>query len=190
MTSFFLTCAFLGGFVLILQILLNLLGFGAAEAGDGLHVDHAGLGEGLELLSVRSVAAGVAGFGVGGLLGESIGMPGIIALLPALVFGGGMLFGTAFLMRQLLRLESDGTIRVSTAVGAPATVYVPIPAEQRGPGKVQLALQGRTVELAAVTTSREALPSGTPVVVVSVVDAETVEVIPASTIQEVLDANG
>lgn len=188
MTSLFLTCAIVGAVVLILQIALGLLGFGASEIGDGLHVGDAGLAEGLELMSVRSIAAGTAGFGIGGLLGVSIGLPALIAVVPGLLFGAGMLYGTAVLMRQFLRLESDGTIRIAAAVGISGTVYIPIPAEQQGPGKVQLTLQGRTIELAAVTTSQKALPSGTPVVVVSVLDSETVEVIPASTIQEVLDA--
>jgi hypothetical protein len=188
MTALFLTCAVIGGAVLVAQIALGLFGLDGHDLGH-LHFGDASLGEGLDLLSVRSIAAGAAFFGVGGLLGGAIGLPSLVTLVPAFGIGSAALVGTAALMRQVRRLESDGSIRIDGAVGSPATVYVPIPAGQRGPGKVQLALQGRIVELSAITTAESTLPTGAPVVVVSVIDSDTVEVLPASTVQEVLDAH-
>lgn len=191
MTLLFLGCAALGALVLILQILFGLFGMGhgldALEEGDAPGA--AELGAGLELLSVRSLSAGTAFFGVGGLAALSLGLPGGPALLLALVAGLVGLVGTALLMRQVLRLESDGSIRIAGAIGAPATVYLPIPGRQGGPGKIQVALQGRTVELQAVTQEPQVIPTGASVVVVSVLDADTVEVVPTSILQEVLDGN-
>lgn len=189
MTSLFLASALGGAVVLVLQIVLSLLGLGGGHDVDGaFHIGEASFTEGLELLSVRSIAAGAAAFGVIGL--GMAGLPGLLAVPLAIAGGVGAMVGTALLTRQILRLESDGSLMIGSAVGTSATVYVPIPAEQRGQGKIQLMIQGRTVELAAVTTGRDALPTGMPVIVVSVIDSETVEVIPASTIQEVLDVNG
>lgn len=185
MTTLFLACAALGACVLLLQLLVGLFGLDPdADAPGG-----GSLGEGLDLLSVRSLSAGVAAFGLGGLFGLSLEVPATLAVALALAAGLLALVGTSWLMRQLLRLQSDGSLRIGGAVGAPATVYLPIPGEQRGPGKVHLALQGRTVELQAVTLGPGPIPTGAPVVVVSIVDPDTVEVVPTPSLEEVLDGN-
>jgi hypothetical protein len=190
MTSLYLACALVGAAVLILQIAFGFLEFDAGHEAGGLHIGDATFAEGLDLFSVRSVAAGAAAFGLGGLFAISLALPVVVGLALAIGAGAAGMYGTAFLMRQMLRLESDGSLQIAGSIGRPATVYIPIPPAQGGQGKVQLTLQGRTVELAAVTNARGALATGTPVIVVSVIDSETVEVLPASTIQEVLDANG
>jgi len=96
---------------------------------------------------------------------------------------------TAWLTRQVRRLESDGSIVVERAVGTAGTVYLTVPPGESGVGRVQLALQGRTVELRAVTRERSPIPTGSPVVVVGIVDGDTVEVIPTSTMGELLDGH-
>jgi hypothetical protein len=188
MLSFFIACAVLGALILVVQIVVAAFGFDHSfEVGALSHA--AGLGEGMELLSVRSLAAGTAAFGIGGMGALSLGMPAVLALAPALAAGAVGLIGSSYLMRQVLRLESDGTLRIENAVGSPATVYLSIPAGQRGAGKVHLALQGRTLEIAALTSGDSSLPTGTPVVVVAVIDSETVEVLPTSIVQEALDVD-
>lgn len=191
METFFLACFGLGGGVLLVQLLLGLIGIDhdvpdvSAEADVGV----SGLGDGLDLLSVRALAAGVAFFGVGGLAARSLGLPAPLAAVAALVPGGAATVATAFLTRQLLRLESDGSIRIENAVGVEGSVYLTIPEANAGAGRIQLPLQGRTVELRAVTRERAPIPTGTPVVVVALVDGETVEVLPTSTVGGILDDN-
>ena len=65
------------------------------------------------------------------------------------------------------------------AVGKGGTVYLPIPGQKAGTGKVLLNLQNRTVECQAITADKE-LPTGASVVVVAVISADTVEVAPLS----------
>lgn len=192
MTTFFVACATLGAAVLILQIVLGLFGLASGAAGLdlGFAAGETELEDGLHLLSVRALAAGLAFFGLGGLAALILGLPAAVALVVALVPGAAALLGTALLMRQMLRMESDGTLQVEGAVGEPATVYLPIPGGRAGPGKVLLALQGRTVELQAVTAEERPLPRGEAVIVVSVLDPDTVEVLPTSRIGELLDDNG
>jgi hypothetical protein len=190
MVSVFIACAALGAVVLVVQIVLSLFGVDGGNHADlGFHSGDATLGEGLELLSVRSLAAGTGFFGLAGLATLSLGMPTTIALLAGSGAGVTALVGTSVLMRQVMRLDSDGSLRVEDAIGLPATVYLTIPPNQTGPGKVLLALQGRTLEISAVTTSGEPIPNGDPVVVVSVIDSDTVEVLPASLLQEVIDGH-
>ena len=181
MTVLFFACAALGACVLIVQIILGAFGI------DHLPDLDAEIAEGLELLSVRALSAGVSFFGLGGYGALSAGLGAPLASVLAVLSGALALVATAFLTRQVLSMESDGSLHIERAVGSPATVYLRVPAADAGAGKVQLALQGRTVELLAVTREKEPLPTGTPVIVVSVVDSETVEVLPSSSIEEVLD---
>jgi membrane protein implicated in regulation of membrane protease activity len=183
--TLFLACAVLGGAILVLQILLSLLGMDHGV--DVLHLDlHSDGAEGLNLLGVRALSAGLTFFGIGGLAGYATPL-GLAAALPlALLMGGGAAVGVAAAMRALLRMESDGTVRIERAVGEPAVVYLSIPGGRAGMGKVHLKLQDRLVEYQAL--SAHPLPTGAQVVVVDVVGPDTVEVIPSSDLGGLLDA--
>jgi hypothetical protein len=189
MTTLFLVCAGIGSFALLLQTLLGLFGLDHGSNDGGVHLGASTVGEGLELLSVRAVSAGFAFFGFGGLLGGSLGYGMGLAAGIGVLCGLAAMVGTAWLSRQVMNLESDGSLSMDRAIGTTATVYLTIPAAQRGLGKVHLALQGRTVELEAVTADERPIPRGSSVVVVSVLGSDTVEVLPTSRIQEVLDGS-
>jgi len=182
-STFFLVCAIIGGTVLVLQLILGIVGIGADSldfAGD------ASASDAFHLFSARAIAAGLAFFGVGGIGMLALGLPDALALIPALAIGAAALVGTAMLLRGFGRLEDDGTVVLERALGEPATVYLRIPGHRAGPGRVMLTLQNRTVECEAVT-ALEALPTGTPVVVVDIIGPETVEVAPVPTIEGVDD---
>lgn len=192
MTTFFIACAVLGGGVLIVQLLLGLLG--VIDAGADGHVgDGHGLGsiqgasEGLDLLSVRTLSAGVAFFGIGGLAGLATPF-GLLAAIPlAVVFGLAAMLGTAVAMRWMLRFEDDGTVSIHGAVGATGTVYLAIPGDRQGSGKVMLTLQNRIVEYQAITSAAP-LPTGAAIMVVDVVGPDTVDVVADPTTKEYSDA--
>jgi len=174
-STFFLVCASIGGALLILQFLFGLAGMDHGEL-FGVDLSDMHAGDALNLLSLRALAAGLAFFGLIGMLVLSTGGPSVLALPAALAAGLGSASAVALAQRQLRRLERDGTVRLENAVGEAATVYLSIPGGTAGPGKVHLALQGRTVELQAV--SQTPLPTGASVVVVDVVGPDTVEVVP------------
>ena len=190
MQTFFLTCAILGGGILIVQLVLGMLGI----VGDGLdghdevHVDqHQGATAGLNLLSVRALSAGLGFFGIGGMAGLATGL-GLLAALPlGIVLGLAAMIGTAMITRWMLTLEDDGTVSIHGAVGTTGTVYLSIPGERKGAGKVLLTLQNRTVEYQAITP-QEALPTGASVLVVDVVGPDTVEVVPDPITKELSNA--
>jgi hypothetical protein len=192
MTTFFVVCAALGGGVLVVQLLLSLLG--VVDAGG--HVDvadgHDGGGvhtasEGLDLMSVRALSAGVAFFGLGGLAGMATPF-GLFAAIPlALIAGTAAMFGTAVAMRWMLGFDDDGTVSIHGAVGATGTVYLTIPGERKGSGKVMLTLQNRTVEYQAVTSDASLL-TGAPIMVVDVVGPDTVHVVADPTRKELSNA--
>lgn len=170
--AFFVACAALGGVVLVLQLVLGVVG-GADHDGHG-HLD-----DGLDLMSVRSLSAATAFFGVAGAGALTSGWPLILALGVAIVSGLAAMFSVAYLMRMMRSFESDGSEKIESALGQTATVYLRIPGERAGAGKVHVPMQGRTVEFQAVTPGGE-LPSGSIVVVRDIVGPDTVEVVSQS----------
>jgi membrane protein implicated in regulation of membrane protease activity len=186
MYTFFLVCAGVGATLILLQFLAGALGLGG-DHGDAGHHDigadqgHDGHDHGSEanwfvgLLTFRSLCAAIAFFGLGGLTAAYYDMPNSAQLATATLSGFAALYLVATLMKTLYRLRADGTVRLSQAVGRTGTVYLRVPAERQGPGKVTLNLQNRTVELEAFTAAQE-LPTGTPVRVVAVLGPSAVEV--------------
>ncbi|MEN8376742.1 MAG: hypothetical protein ABFS34_15045 [Gemmatimonadota bacterium] len=197
MNTLFLATLVVGAIVLGVQVILSFVGLDAdadvefdapeldleADAGD---VGGSGAGDGLNLLSVRSIAAALATFGAFGLTLVRW-LPDVLAAAIAIVPAFGAAVVTAWLMRQILRLQSSGNIRLSSAVGTEGKVYLPIPASGVRHGLVHVVVQGRMVELPAFTQGDVEIPSAAAVVVAAVRDdGESVEVVPRKTFEEML----
>jgi hypothetical protein len=200
MEQVYLFCAIAGGTVFICQFLLGMLGLGGDhdhsgdasghDAGGDAH-DHPGDGHGhgvghdgalswfLGMLSIRTVTAGVTFFGLGGLAATGGRLPAPATVAIASVAGFAALYLVAWTMKLLGKLRADGTVHIEHAVGLPGTVYLTIPANKQGAGKVTLNLQNRTMEYQALTASGP-IPTGASVVVVGVLGPDTVEVAPAA----------
>jgi hypothetical protein len=197
MDTIYLVCAVVGGTIIVCQFLMLVLGLGGhhdfgGHGGDldGGGADHDFGGSGdhdvhhgsepsrfLSLLSFRALSAAVAFFGLAGSAALSRGLEPTAALGIALLAGTFALFLVSWLMRLLSRFNIDGTARIERSVGSHGTVYLSIPGKRTGAGKVHISMQNRTLEYKAVT-SREDLPTGSKIVVVSVVSGDTVEVAP------------
>lgn len=195
-TIVYSVCAVLGGTVLVCQFVMTLLGldhadlpddvagdiphdFGhdlAHDAGDGSQAEHAHNSSWFfGMLTFRTIVAALTFFGLAGLAGGSAEMPGPLTFVAALAAGGAAMCGVHWMMQTLYRLKSDGTARIERAVGRHGTVYLRIPANKSGVGKVQVNLQNRTMEYEALTSQGD-LPVGAKIVVVDVVGPDTVEV--------------
>jgi hypothetical protein len=187
MDTFYLVAAGVGGALIVCQFLMSALGLGGdhdhgdAHA-DGDHDHDAGHGHGnffLGLLTFRSVAAAVAFFGLGGLVARHYELDPLPALSAAAFSGFAALYAVGWVMKLFRGLRHDGTARIDRAVGATGTVYLTVPGNKAGPGKVSLNVQNRTVECEAYTTA-DAIPTGRPVRVVAVLGPNAVEVEPLS----------
>jgi len=171
-TTVFLWCAVVGGAVLILQLIAGLFGLEHGHAHDGHYGD--GASEGLNLLGIRSIAAGVAFFGLAGLATRSLGVT--LSSAAAAASGLAAAIGVATIVKTFGRLEHDGTLSLGAAVGTTGTVYLSIPGQRSGIGKVHLTVQNRLVECPAVTVD-EPLPTGTSVLVIDLEGRDTVVVV-------------
>ena len=195
MYTLFLLCAVIGGTVFIFQFVMTLVGLG----GDGWdighdvpgHFDighmHAGGGDVHDahghgstslfgIISVRTVVAALTFFGLAGIVGLSNGVASVPTIAVSLAVGFVAMLVVHRLMRLLYSLGQDKTVRIERSVGVQATVYVPIPPKKQGVGKVQLRLQDRIVECAAMTAGPNGLPTGARVVVTNMISPTTLEV--------------
>lgn len=170
----YLTCAALGGAVLVLQLVL--LFFGGDADGDGLDADHHdGASDGLSFLSIRTIAAFLTFFGLTGWWGSEAGWGPAATMLASVGSGGVMMGLVAWLFGVLHKLQSSGNIDAGNAVGQPARVYLRIPGHHEGKGKITVTVQGRAKEYEAVTAGEE-LPTGSAVRVLAMPTPNTFEV--------------
>ncbi len=202
MTTLFLTCAAIGGTVLLLQFVLALVGMsdhgadfaddlpsdadvsldgdGVGTSGGGHHpVGHGHVNDWLfGVISFRTVVAALTFFGLSGMAAHSAQMAIATQMAIAMTSGLAAMYAMHALMRGMQKLNHDGTLRLDRAIGKTGTVYLPIPANRANTGKIQLSLQGRLEEFNAVTPVGAKLPAGAKVVVTGVVSGDTLEVEP------------
>lgn len=119
------------------------------------------------LLNIRSIAAGLTFGGLSGLAAMEYGLPGWsvppVALLAALISMRAM----NWLYRQVFRLEVAGNTDLRVAIGRNTRVYLAIPGQAAGKGKVTITLPGGTIEADAITRGPD-LPTGSEAVVVAI----------------------
>ena len=71
-------------------------------------------------------------------------------------------------MKKLSNIDTDGNIDVNKSIGQIATVYLTVPKNRSGIGKVNVVLQERLIELDAMTEEDEDLKSNSKVEVVKI----------------------
>lgn len=82
--------------------------------------------------------------------------------------GGGMLAacGMAGALVAMEKMQDNGMLIPENAVGKIGTVYLTVPANRSGRGKINILIQERYAEYEAVTDSDEPLPTGSEIQVV------------------------
>jgi hypothetical protein len=162
--------------VLLLQILLTLLGVGHHDADFSGHGDH---DSGMGLLTVRTVTAFFVGFGWSGVIMLNRGYSMVAAIAVGAATGAVFLLTTAFLIRNLLRLQSGGgNIDYHNAVGSVGTVYTTIPAAEAGGGQIELTIQGRLMMAEAYTKATWNLKPNSKAKVIALIGGSTLLVEP------------
>jgi hypothetical protein len=173
-TQVFCIIAAAGTVALLILLAMSLIGFQAGEIG---HADPGVGGDAtaVHVLGVRTVTAFLVGFGWTGLVASTHGAAAWIAV--ALAFTGGCVLMLLVwrLLRALMGLTASGSLDYANAIGATASVYLAIPAEQAGAGQVEVLVQGRLAVVQAMTRGA-ALESGRRVRVVALNDPTTLVV--------------
>ncbi len=161
---------------LLIQMALSVFGGMDQDYSPG-EMDH---GSGLSFFSIRGVTAFFTGFGWTGAIVMKAGGGITAAIAAGTLTGGVLMFTIYFLMRSMLRLQSNGALDFNNAIGRTGTVYVTIPPGQRAGGQVELLLQGRLTMAEALQKGDQPLRPGDKVTVVSKIGHSTLIVEPLS----------
>ena len=162
--------AILASLVLVVQIVLMAFGFDDTEGLDA--------GDGLSLISFRSLTGFFGGFGWAGVLMLENGSSMVAATGVGFGVGLVLMASVAYVMKVLHSLKESGTIDFAAAIGEVGTVYVSIPAAQTGGGQVRVMVQGRLKVVPAYTKSSTSITSERKVRVIALVDSGTLLVEP------------
>jgi hypothetical protein len=164
--------------ILLIQILLTFVGIDSHHDAELAHGDGGEHESGLSFLSVRTITAFFVGFGWAGVILLNHGYSVPVAIAGGMATGIAFLLVTAFLIHNLLRLQSSGNLDYRNAIGVVGSVYTTIPGAERGGGQLELMLQGRLMMAEAYTRAERDLPPGSKARVIELIGASTLLVEP------------
>jgi hypothetical protein len=121
---------------------------------------------GLKLLTVRSMAAFVSVGAWSTYIFNMADIQPVISTLIGMALGLCASLAVAIMMNAMSKLQSSGNLNYKSTVGKNAEVYLTIPANRRGIGKVSVYMEDRFLECEAVTSSDLELKTGTQVKVI------------------------
>jgi membrane protein implicated in regulation of membrane protease activity len=130
------------------------------------------------VFTVRGIVAFLA---IGGWMGLAVWdntRNAFATLISAVVVGSAALIFAALVIKWALKLQETGNLNPQNALAKMATVYIPIHPGRSGSGRVTLELQGRFVEMDAMTDSPDTLKTGETVQVVGIQGGSTLVVKP------------
>ena len=144
-----------------------------------LHIEHAHIEHshehghnfhdaGLRVFTIRGFVTFFCIFGWTGLALMRNGVNSTISIVSSIVLGFIAMIFVAFVLVQFLKLQSNGAVNVDNAIGVSGNVYLTIPANRDGKGKVSAVVSGRYSEFDAVTDENNAIPTNSEVNVVGV----------------------
>mgnify|MGYP002627217510 FL=1 len=184
------TIAIVVSVVFLIQMALTLIGLGDTDAGGDMgDLDTGGVdmsdgngdtmdtGGAIQLFTIRNTVNFLLGVGWGGVCLSSVIENRLLLALAALLCGCIMVGAFILMYKQLMKLEGNGSYRIEESVGQVCEVYIRIPAQLSGSGKVQISFHGSVQELPAQTEG-DAIPSGTKVRVTRVIDKSVLVVAP------------
>lgn len=164
--------------VLIIQTILTFVGLGGHGDTDGAdadadtdlsghldghadgHTEDVAAVAGFRFFTVRGIVAFFCIFGWSGYLLAGSEMPLALIVLISVAAGLLAMLAIGLMFNAARRLQDSGNIRYSNAVGMAAQVYIPVPANREGRGKVMVLIQERLVEAEAITDEDVRLKTG------------------------------
>ena len=174
--------------IFVIQSVMTFLGAGGDadfDTGDfGGDLPDADLpdGSGTGLLTFRNLVNFLLGFGWSAiLLKDSIKSPALLMIV-SIAIGVVLVALVMMLFKWLAGMQQAGNINVSAvAPGCEGKVYLAIPGERAGSGKVQISINNSVREYEAVTDG-PGLPTGSSIRVVEALGTDTLLVEPIETI--------
>lgn len=185
----YLACAIAGAIIFLIRMIMMLVGgIGGADGDLGDVGDLEGM-EGVDFefeldtgeegafglddtdasfnfLSIQGVSSFIMMFGIVGLAIARMAIPSIFSFIAGVAAGTFTVWIVSLVFKNMIRLQSDGTLKVQNAVGQTGTVYLSIP--EGNEGKVSVVVQGALRVMNAVSTSNSMIKTGEKVKVVEI----------------------
>ena len=154
---------------MLFKVLFMMLGGHDTDTNhDGISGDHEGGFDlfGLKLLTLRTISAFVS---VGAwciFIFNQVGLEPWLSTIIGLVIGLGAGVAVALMFAGISKLQNSGNLNLQYSVGKNAEVYLTIPANKSGVGKISVYMEDRYIEVDAMTECEENIKTGTPIKVV------------------------
>lgn len=154
--------------IMLIQTILSLIGMSDLDLEVGVD---GGLDDcsGADLFTIKNIVNFFVGFGWAGVSFRPYIESDLLLVLISLLVGVCFVIIFIIIFKQLMKLESNSAVGADACVGRTADVYLRIPANRSGKGKIQLSLNGAAREFDAVTDESEPIPSGAVVTVKEIV---------------------
>lgn len=129
-------------------------------------------GIGFQFITLKNIIGFFTIFAWSGLVCIDAGLGTVATVFVSSISGLIMMVIMATLFYFMSKLQGSGTLIVSRAKNGIGEVYLTIPGNRKGMGKVQIKIQGTLRELEAITDQEEDIPTGAMVTVKDVVNDE------------------
>jgi len=173
--------------IFIIQSIMTFLGADADSSFDtdldaGMGDDLSNIDGGSNLYTFRNFVNFFLGFGWSAILLQEKIPSTALLIIVSVVIGVALVALVMWIFKWLNSMQQSGNINVRTsAVGCKGTVYLTIPAERTGEGKIQITIAGAVREFNALTEGDE-LKTGTPIKVTEVINESTLVVEPLNSL--------
>lgn len=153
----------------VIFLIQTVMTFVGADYSDGLEADFEGDLSGgdapFQLFSLRNLINFLLGFGWTGISFYDVIQNKILLVVLALIVGLLFVYVFFVIIKQVTKLAEDNSFRIENTLNKTAEVYLTVPAEKSGKGRVLISVKGAVHELNAVTEGG-AIPTGAIVRVV------------------------
>lgn len=143
----------------------DINGCGHGDIADGSNPSDFGT---MQLFTLQGIMTFLCVFGWSGIVCTVLGLHAVLSIVIAMVLGFLSMLGVAKLLQLTKKLTQDGNIDMKRLLGEKASVYIPIPQNGEGQGKVTVSAGERYTEFSAVTDSEALIPTGTQVRIIDI----------------------
>ncbi|WDF59621.1 MULTISPECIES: NfeD family protein [Flavobacterium] len=154
----------------LIFLIQTIITFTGLDVADGFDTDfHADAHDGdFQLFSLRNLINFLLGFSWTGIsFYSTIGEHTWFLIILSLVVGVLFVLLFFFVIKQVQKLAEDNSFKITNTLNKTAEVYLTIPENKTGKGKIMISVNGAFHELEAMTEQSK-IPSGTVVKVIKI----------------------
>ena len=142
--------------VFIIQTILTFIGL---DSGDGIDADFDGNLDHAEapfqLFSFRNLINFLLGFSWAGISFYALITNKLLLIAVSLIIGIGFILLFFIIIKQFQKLAEDNTFKIENCLGKSGSVYLRIPGNRLGKGKIQVSINCSFREIDAITNNEQ-----------------------------------